>query len=166
MNDALYELLVARRSKPTDMLVRVLVIALIVAVTIFGFPFIGIVALMLSILLAVIAYYFIFPKLSVEFEYILLNHDLQIDAVYNKEKRKPRLSLDIQTAEIIAPSSSPRLQSFHPDKTYDFSSGNPDAKTYSILAPIDQSNICVVIEPDEKMLHHMSQWMGSKMYLD
>ena len=48
-------------------------------------------------------FYFIFPKLNVEYEYMILNHDLQIDAIYNKSKRKHMLSFDIQSAEIIAP---------------------------------------------------------------
>ena len=34
---------------------------------------------------------------------MILNHDLQIDAIYNKSKRKHMLSFDIQSAEIIAP---------------------------------------------------------------
>ena len=40
MNDALYELLVARRPKPYDLPVRILIILLIVAVIFFGMPFI------------------------------------------------------------------------------------------------------------------------------
>ena len=39
MNDALYELLVARRPKPYDLPVRILIILLIVAVIFFGMPF-------------------------------------------------------------------------------------------------------------------------------
>ena len=44
MNDALYELIVARKPKPYDLLVRILVILLIAAVIIIGMPFIGLLA--------------------------------------------------------------------------------------------------------------------------
>ena len=97
---------------------------------------------------------------------MLLNHDLQIDVIYNRERRKKLKSFDIQTSEIIAPKGSPRLNSFKPDKVYDYSSGNPSAKVYAIMISLDQNNACVYIEPDDKMLDHMKHWMGSKLYQD
>ena len=166
MNDALYEQLIARRPKAYDLPVRILVILVIVAVAILGMPFVGFLSFVIAVVLAVIAYYFIFPKLSVEYEYIILNHDLQIDAIYNKAKRKRLQSLDIQGAEIIAPKGSPRLNSYRPDKTYDYTSGDPNGKAYAIMMPMDQKNVCICIEPDAQMLDHMSQWMGMKMFKD
>ena len=91
MNDALYEQLISRRPKAYDLPVRILVILVIVAVAVLGMPFIGFLSFVIAVILAVVAYYFIFPKLNVEYEYMILNHDLQIDAIYNKAKRK-RLS--------------------------------------------------------------------------
>lgn len=166
MNDALYEQLVPRKAKPYDMLIRVLVVLLIIAIAILGMPFLGFFSFMLAVIVALLAYYFIFPRLNVEYEYIILNHDLQIDAIYNQAKRKSIRSFDIQSAEIIAPKNSPRLNSYKPDKVFDYSSGKADAKIYAIMMPLDQINACVYIEPDQKMVDHMKQWMGSKMYLD
>ncbi len=166
MNDALYEQLVSRRPKAYDLPVRILVILVIVAVAVLGMPFIGFLSFMIAVILAVVAYYFIFPKLNVEYEYIILNHDLQIDVIYNKAKRKRLNTFDIQGAEIIAPKGSPRLNSYKPDKVYDYSSGNPAAKAYAIMMPLDQKNVCIYIEPDAKMIDHMKQWMGMKMYQD
>ena len=103
MNDALYELIVARKPKPYDLVIRILVILLIIAVAIGGMPFIGMTSFLLAVLIAILAYYFIFPRLSVEYEYTLLNHDMQIDVIYNKAKRKSLMNIDIQGAEIIAP---------------------------------------------------------------
>ena len=127
MNDALYELLVTRKPKPYDMVVRILVILLIIAVAIGGMPFIGMTSFLVAVLIALLAYYFIFPRLNVEYEYTLLNHDMQIDVIYNRSKRKSLLNFDIQAAEIIAPKQLPRLNAFHPDKTYDFQSGHYSA---------------------------------------
>ena len=166
MNDALYELLVSRKPKPYDLPIRILVILLIVAVAVLGMPFIGVLSFMIAVVIAFLAYYFIFPKLNVEYEYILLNHDLQIDAIYNQQKRKSLRTFDIQLAEIIAQKGSQRLNSFHPDKTFDYSSGRANAKVYAIMIPADQKNACIYIEPDQKMIDHMRQWMGSKMFLD
>ena len=166
MNDALYELIVARRPKPYDLPVRILVILVIVAIAVLGMPFFGFLSFVVAVLAAILAYYFIFPRLNVEYEYMLLNHDLQIDVIYNREKRKKLKSFDIQTAEIIAPKGSPRLNSFKPDKVLDYSSGIPSAKVYAIIISLDQNSACVYIEPDEKMLDHMKHWMGMKLYQD
>ena len=76
------------------------------------------------------------------------------------------MNIDIQGAEIIAPMQSPRLNSYHPSKIYDYSSGSSPAKVFAIHMPLDQKNVCIYIEPDSKMIDHMKQWMGSKMYLD
>ena len=143
MNDALYEQLISRRPKAYDLPVRILVILVIVAVALLGMPFVGFLSFVIAVILAVVAYYFIFPKLNVEYEYIILNHDLQIDAIYNKSKRKRLKSLDIQGAEIIAPKGSPRLNSYKPDKIYDYSSGNPNGKPYAIMISLDQKNECI-----------------------
>lgn len=166
MNDALYELLVARRPKPYDLPVRILIILLMVAVIFFGMPFLGFLAVFIAVLIALAAYYLIFPRLSVEFEYTLLNHDMQIDAIYNRAKRKSRMNIDIQNAEIIAPKNSPRLNSYRAEKIQDFSSGRNNDKVYAIMIPVDKKNTCIYIEPDAKMLDHMQQWMGSKMFRD
>ena len=140
MNDALCEHIVARKSKPMDFVIRVLIIVVIVAIG--GMPFLGFFAFALAATLALLAYYFAFPLLNVEYEYSLLNHDLDIDAIYSKEKRKSKINLDIQNAEIIA------------------------AKIFAIMIPINQKMTCVYIEPDEKMIEHMKQWMGMKMFVD
>ena len=103
MNDALYEQLVTRKSRPMDLVIRILCIAALVVVLCGGMPFIGSLAVLVTVLLGVLIYYFVFPKLDVEYEYTLLNHDLEIDAIYSKSKRKKLMTLDIQQAEIIAP---------------------------------------------------------------
>lgn len=166
MNDALYEQLVARRQKTSYFLIRILVILVMVAVIIFGFPFLGFLAVMAGLIIALLAYFLIFPRLNVEYEYTLLNHDMQIDIIYNKAKRKLKFSVDIQTAEIIAPRGSHRLDFYKPDKVSDFSSGDPAAKVYAMMIPAGQNITCIYIEPDNKMTELMKHWMGIKMHED
>ena len=166
MNDALCEHIVARKSKPMDFIIRILIIVVIVAVAIVGLPFLGFFAFALAAVLALLAYYFAFPLLNVEYEYSLLNHDLEIDAIYSKEKRKSKMNLDIQNAEIIAPKGSHRLDSYHPETTCDFSSGNANAKVFAIMIPINQKMTCVYIEPDDQMFEHKKHSMRMQMFVD
>ena len=166
MNDAFYEHFVAKKSGVSSILKRILLIVGIFFLTIFLSNFIGVFAFTLGLLGIILVVFLVFPYLKVEYEYSLLNHDLDISAIYNQEKRKKKAELDLQKAEIIAPTASPRLAHYNPVKTMDFSSGNKNAKTYSIMTSINDTLTNIIIEPDEAMLSHMRSWMGSKMYLD
>ena len=112
------------------------------------------------------AYYFIFPRFNVEYEYTLLNYDIDVAAIFSKEKRKNITSFDIRQAEIIAPKGSPRLNSYHPAKTHDFTSGESDAKVYAVMIPLEAGVTCILLEPDRTMLEHMKSWTGMKLYED
>lgn len=166
MNDAFYEHFVAKKSGVSSILKRILLIVGIFFLTILLSNFIGVFAFTLGLLGIILVVFLVFPYLKVEYEYSLLNHDLDISAIYNQEKRKKKAELDLQKAEIIAPTDSPRLAHYNPVKTMDFSSGNKNAKTYSIMTSINDNLTNIIIEPDEAMLSHMRSWMGSKMYLD
>lgn len=166
MNDAYYEQLVARKSRPTDMAIRILTIVLLVVIMVVTMGLLGFFGVVITVVLAFVVYYFVFPKLSVEYEYILLNHDMEIDAIYSKAKRKKLMTFDIQQAEIIAPKGSPRLNSSHPEKTLDYSSGNSDSNPYAMIIPLEHKNTCIIIEPDSTMVKHIKGWMGSKFFMD
>ena len=91
MNDALYEQLVSRRTKPLYYILLGGAFLLAVLIAVLGTMFFGVFSFIAGALIALIAYYFISPQLSVEYEYTILNHDLQIDAIYNKSRRKPKM---------------------------------------------------------------------------
>ena len=65
----------------------------------------------------------------------------------------------------MRPKITHRLDSVHADKTKDFPSGTGEG-TYAIVIPAEQTMSCILIDPDEKMLDHMQQWMGMKMFRD
>jgi hypothetical protein len=166
MNDAIYEHIVARKSSPLDLIKKILVILLLVIISVFAFAALGPFALLAILILGFLANVFIFSRINKEYEYTLLNHDMDVDVIYSRQKRKRILSFDFQKAEIIAPRNSPRLKSYNIEKTYDFSSADPDEKAFSIIIPINQKRTCVIIEPDQGMINHMRPWMGSKFHLD
>ena len=167
MNDALYEHLVTRKSRFTDTLIRIGVIVALVLIVIIGMQtVVGSMIILIVAILGFLAHTFIFTKLNVEYEYTLLNHDIDIDAIYSKAKRKKQLSFDFQKAEIIAPKKSHRIRSYQPEKTYDFTSGLPDANIYAIMTNIEAKRVCILIEPDQGMLDFMKPWMGSRIHFD
>ncbi|MBO5460891.1 MAG: hypothetical protein J5983_03735 [Ruminococcus sp.] len=166
MNDAYYEHFVAQKPKFQNTLKRALLIIAVLLISYIGAAFLGSLALMLGFVALILIVQFVFPYFKVEYEYALLNHYLEISAIFNKEKRKKKAEIDIQKAEIIAPTGSHRLDSYRPAKVLDFSSGDKNAKTYSILTSSQDKLFSIIVEPDERMLNQMRSWTGSKMFLD
>jgi len=166
MNDALYEHVVAKKPRITDTLIRIAIIVALFFTVVIGMTTLGTFIIIIVAILGFLAHTFIFTRLNVEYEYILLNHDIDIDAIFSKAKRKKRLSFDFQKAEIIAPKNSPRIRSYQPEKTYDFTSGLPDAKVYAIMINLEGKRVCVLVEPDQGMLDFIKPWMGSKIHFD
>ena len=166
MNDAYYEQLVSRKSRLIDWVIRFITILVLVALLVFGFPFFGFFSIPVILILGALAFYFVFPKLNVEFEYTILNHDLQIDIIYNKSKRKNLLSVDIKDAEIMAPKDSSELHSYKTDKVFNYTSGNANAAVYALIIPIKQYKARILLEPNESMLNHMKNWMGTKFHME
>ena len=166
MNDAIYEHIVARKSSPLDLVKKIAIILLLVFIFIITFFILHTFAFLVMLILGFLTHVFIFSKLNKEYEYTLLNHDMDVDVIYSRQKRKRILSFDYQKAEIIAPKNSPRLRSFNIEKTYDFSSGDPTEKAFAIIMQLQQKRTCIIIEPDQGMINHMRPWMGSKFHLD
>ena len=166
MNDAFYEHFVTRKPKFTDVLKRIFLIVGVLFITFILMAIIGSLAVTLGAVAIFLIVYLVFPYFKVEYEYSLLNHYLEISAIFNKAKRKKKADIDIQKADIIAPTGSPRLHNYRPSKTMDFSSGDKNAKTYSIMTSKESILYCLIIEPDQRMIDQMKSWMGQKMFLD
>lgn len=165
MNDAFHEQLVQKKSRPTDGLIRILVLIIIVLL-IMATPFVGMISTMLGIVLGAVAYYFIFPRLQIEYEYSLLNTDLDIDIIYNKAKRKRLMSLDLKNAEVIAPRTSHRLDSYRSTKTLDYSAGDTAKTPYCIMISIDQAMTAVLIQPDSTIISRLESFLPRTFFKD
>lgn len=164
MNDTFYEQLVAKKSHISPQIVRILVIVACVLL-LFVFPlFLGFLSLIAAVILIVASIFYIIPHSCIEYEYSILNQDMEVDAIYNKAKRSQKLTFNLREVEIAAPKGSGRLAYYKPAKVYDFSSGKADARVYSFIISIDKTLCSILIEPDDTMLAHIKPWMGMKFY--
>lgn len=164
MNDTFYEQLIARKPAAWAWPVRILVILGILAVFFVGMPFIGPFSFILAVGFAFLAYYVIFPRLNVEYEYDVANYDMGISVIYSKASRKEKFSFDIREVDLIAPKGSPKLHNVSSMKVHDFTSGEENAKVYGIVTSIGSQKVCLYVEPNEKILQSLKDWAGSKMY--
>ncbi|MDO4304918.1 MAG: DUF6106 family protein [Bacillota bacterium] len=160
MSDLYTEVIVKRRQTPADTAKKVLLIAgTVLSAAAFLFTTLGIIALVLLAAFAV-ADYFLLPSFNVEFEYLYVNGELDIDKIMSKQKRKRAYSMDIKALEILAPSNSHELDYYNNKsdvKTYDFSSQEQGHKTYTMVVKGEKGMEKVIFEPNEVILKDMKR---------
>ena len=116
-----------------------------------------------------IACYFVIPKTDVEYEYLFINGDFDIDMIMSKTKRKKVKSFKLSEADLAAPLDSHRMDYYNGNqnmKVLDFSSGNPEHKRFGVITRLD-GNLCkIILEPDEALAQAMKNSAPSKVFLD
>lgn len=165
MNDTFCEQIVQRKTKPTDVAIKVLSIVAIV-VLVLSSAVLGLLMWLVAIIFGMVAVMFIFPRLNVEYEYSLLNHELNIDVIYNRAKRKHLLSVDLKEAEAIAPRSSHQLDSYHDFVMKDYSTADASETPYAIMCSVSQQMNCILFNPNEEMLDRMAAFLPRTLYRD
>ena len=126
--------------------------------------------LLLALVLGIVDYIFI-PKLSVEFEYLYVNGELDIDRIYSQSRRKRAASYELSNMEILAPYQSHQLDSYKKNqsiKRYNYSSGieGQGPKPYAFVISKDNTMQMVIFEPDEVMLKDIRNRAPRKVFMD
>ena len=83
--------------------------------------------LLLALVLGIVDYIFI-PKLSVEFEYLYVNGELDIDRIYSQSRRKRAASYELSNMEILAPYQSHQLDSYKNIRASNVTTIPPESK--------------------------------------
>jgi hypothetical protein len=160
------ELLVKKDRTTKDLVIRYGLLALLVVLCLGGVLFTP-VLLVLALIVGVAAY-FIFPYLDVEFEYLLVSGEVDVDRVLAKTKRKKAGSFSIKEAEIVAPLHSHRMDYYNGNtrmKVVDYSSGNDEHRRFAVVGRKDNELCKYIIEPDDRMIQAMQQCAPSKVFL-
>lgn len=162
MNDSFYEQFLKKKKTGKDILKQILIIFGILLLSFVGFLFLSVLFTVPAAILIYVYCGYILPKTRQEYEYALSNHYVDIALIYNKEKRKDLMSIDLLKTEIIAPETSPKLAGLHPAKVHDFTSNTHQKEVYAILFMQSNELHKVLIEPDDRMLSNIKNWSGSK----
>ena len=100
MSDYYTEQLVKKRPGRKDLAIKtgLIVLTVLTVLIVFIFP-VGLILPILAIVLDVI----MFRRLNVEYEYLYVNGDLDIDKIMNRAKRKRMFSMNVSEMELLAP---------------------------------------------------------------
>nr|WP_307991814.1 hypothetical protein [uncultured Niameybacter sp.] len=109
---------------------------------------------------------FLSSKLKKEHEYILTNNMVDIDVIYNKEKRKRVIELDLKEINVMASIKDERHQEelARGQKVINASDGNGTKETYAIMCPKDGQVVKILITPNEDMLNLMYKQAPNKVF--
>lgn len=124
----------------------------------------GIITILIAIVAGIAAYY-IGLRADLEYEYTLTDKEIDIDAIFSKQKRKSITTLDLTKLEIMAPYDSNRLDGYkhRSDRTEDYSSGEADNKKNMYVMYYDGSRK-IIIEPDERLYKAIYNVAPHKVY--
>ena len=150
MGDFYTEQLIKKKTDGRDIAIKVLLIVL--TVISFFIAFLMPLLILVPIVL-IVADVFLFRRMDVEYEYIYINGDLDIDKVMHKERRKHMLSVNVKDMEMLAPEGAFQLQSYKAGKIYDYSSGIPSAPNrYILVFTRSGQTVKVLFEPNSDLV--------------
>lgn len=153
MSDVYSEIMVKRITPTSDKVKKGALIggtAVCVAAGIMFFPPLLIAAVVLGVVT-----YLMLPRFDLEFEYLYVNGEIDIDKIMGKQKRKRCASYDVETMEILAPSNSHALDSYKNNRDIrvkDYTSLDPQVPSYSLVFNQDNKRELVKLELNEKVI--------------
>jgi len=160
MGDVFKEQLVKRKPTLKDTAIKGCLVAVVILIFLISFLFLAGFAIIVTAI-AGFGAAFLMSYLNVEYEYIFTNGELDIDAVYNRSRRKRLFSGNVKDFDIMAHiDDKVREGDFSgAQETKDYSSGVPGPDSYAFLAVIKGKRTKVIIEPNEKMLKAIANTM-------
>ena len=109
MSDYYTEQLVKKKPDMKDMMTKAILIAVTI-VSILAVLYYPIIILVPVLLIGLDI--FMFHRLKVEYEYLYVNGDLDIDKIMNKSKRKRVFSMNVSDLEMLAPADAVELRQY------------------------------------------------------
>lgn len=167
MSELYSEILVKREASSADTLKKVAIIVGIVLLVAAGI-FITPMFLIGAVALGAGAYY-IFPKFDVEYEYLVLNKELDVDAIYARKKRKNMGRYNLDSMDLMAPLNSHRMEYYNGNTRLtvkDYTSGKCDQNCYAMIIKSDHNTVKVLLELDRDTVENMKRTYPNKVFLD
>ena len=162
MSDFYTEQLVKRKNPSSTMMLKVLLILATVfsVLLIFVVPF----AIIAPIVLVCVDV-FAFQSMDVEYEYLFVNGNLDVDKIMSKSRRKNVFAMDMNELEVLAPKGAPELRQYQGLKATNLSSLTENAKLYEMIVVQKGTKKKVIFEPNPTILEGMKLLAPRKVFL-
>ncbi|MGN0299274.1 MAG: hypothetical protein ACI4C1_08865 [Lachnospiraceae bacterium] len=164
--DTYVEYLVTRKRSWLDNLTRFVAVFM----TIFSFLLfsltMNIIMFLIGLAFAIFGY-FVFRNTSLEYEYLYLEKELSIDRITGRSKRKHVATLQLESAKILAPWGSRRLESYGKEsvKQYDFTAKNRKTSDHVYVMYYGERQR-ILLEMNEEMVKAIYDIIPNRVYFD
>lgn len=164
MNNSYLETNVAKKVTTKDNVIKVAAWGIVVLIAIAGAllaqPILFIVALA-----AAMAAYSLLPRLSIVYEYVFCDGQIDFDKIMAGEKRKHLYRTDLDKAVIVAPANSHELDGYRNQNMAkkDFTSLEENRKVYALVENAGELHTMIFFEPNEKLLAMIKQKAPRKL---
>jgi len=163
VSETYVECLVARKSSFAVRFLKTLLIMLTVC-----FVLIAMAGFVPGFLVAIgtgVGAYFAYMNADLEYEYLYIDKEINIDKVMAKSRRKRVATYDIQRMEVFAPVKSYHLDAFknREMKSVDYSSRMDDNKKYMMVY---EGNLKIFLEPSPEMVKAIQMVAPRKVFTD
>ena len=147
----------ANAKKKTTVKVVVLKIVLVIGVILLLMTTIFSRFLLIFGLAAAVFLFWYWPRFKEEWEYVFCDGQVDFDIIQGGERRKHKLRIEIENADVIALMSSSRMDGYRHLKVVDYTSLRSDARIYGIATRIsdDGEKVVIMFEPSDRMLEAM-----------
>lgn len=166
MSDLYRELLIKREKRAVDTAKKV---GLIILTVLAGAAILFLTPWAIAVFAGLCIFdYFIFQTFNVEYEYLYVNGELDIDKILSRTTRKKAGSYQITKMELLAPWKSHELDYYKNSgqcKVTDFSSGREDAEVYAMVYNGEKGMEFILFEPDKVILDDIRRLAPSKVKL-
>lgn len=112
--------------------------------------------------------FLVFRNTDLEYEYCYFEGEMTVDKVMGKATRKRIGVFDFTKMDLMAPDNSPRLHNAMNKKTLDYSSANPEDKTYCAVVMNAKTNEQVALKftPNEDLIAAIKRIAPRSVYED
>ncbi len=162
MGDIYVEQLIKTKMAGQPVYIRIGAVALTVVCIFLGLTMIPLL-LTVGIGLAVVDI-LLFKDSTMEYEYIYMNGDIDVDRIIAKQRRKRMMSFQLEDMVVIAKANSGEVKPYQKIKVYDFSSGTDNQNVYKMIVSKSGTMEAVLFEPNEKIIQDMKRRAPRKVF--
>lgn len=162
MSDLYTELLVKSKTSMGMKVLKVVLTVVTAIAAVLGLLSTNWIFLIVAVVLGV-GCYLVSQNADVEYEYLHVNDEIDIDKIYNRNKRKKFLTIDLKSVEIAAPLGSHALDSYQRLKIVDCSAKDPNQKPYVLVCKVGEEMKQVYLQLDQKMVKNLKARMPRKL---
>ena len=162
VKEVYYEILVERK-KDSKLQMGQIITALLAGASAVAVLFGFIYGILLAPIFGLMCY-FLTLRNKVEYEYLYVDKELQIDRITNQSKRKKMETLDLNQLEILAPIRSHELDSYRRrgGTTLDYSSGEEDHNPQKYMLVVGDKK--VIFEPTPELVKTIHMFAPRKVF--